>query len=80
MTFDLDLRQLAFYDRELQYVVEPGELSVWVGSSSEDLRLEASVEVSGERQVVAADEARPTAVSVSQATASPPAPGRAVPD
>ena len=64
MTFSLDLRQLAFYDRDMEYVAEPGEVAIWVGSSSEDLRLESSVVVTGERRCVAAAEVKPTGVAV----------------
>jgi beta-glucosidase len=64
VTFSLDLRQLAFYDRDMVSVVEPGEVAIWVGSSSEDLRLEGSVVVTGKRQLAAAVEARPTGVAV----------------
>jgi beta-glucosidase len=64
VTFSLDLRQLAFYDRDMEYVVEPGEVAIWVGSSSEDLRLEGSVVVTGERRRVVAAEAKPTGVAV----------------
>jgi beta-glucosidase len=64
VTFSLDPRQLAFYDRDMEHVVEPGEIAIWVGSSSEDLRLEGSVVVTGERRLVAAAEAEPTDVMV----------------
>jgi beta-glucosidase len=64
VTFSFDLRQLAFYDRDMEYVVEPGEVAIWVGSSSEDLRLEDSVVVTGKRRLVAAAEAKPTGVAV----------------
>jgi beta-glucosidase len=64
VTFSLDLRQLAFYDLDMNSVVEPGEVAIWVGSSSEDLRLEDSVVVTGTRQPVSAAEAKPTGVSV----------------
>jgi beta-glucosidase len=37
VTFTTPVGQLGFYDRELAYVVEPGEIDVFVGSSSADL-------------------------------------------
>ena len=46
--FELDLRHLAFYDRQMRYVVEPGEIQVMIGSSSNDIRLSDSLEVTGE--------------------------------
>ena len=42
--FVLDHEQLGFWNREMRYVVEPGEFRVMVGSSSEDL-IEAKFEV-----------------------------------
>jgi beta-glucosidase len=39
VTFTLRPGQLGFYDRQLRYVVEPGEIEVHVGSSVDDLRL-----------------------------------------
>jgi beta-glucosidase len=64
VAFRLDLGQLAFYDRAMELVVEPGEVEVLVGASSADLRLRASVEVTGARRVLTTAEVRPTAVSV----------------
>ncbi|MBE2195255.1 MAG: glycoside hydrolase family 3 C-terminal domain-containing protein [Anaerolinea sp.] len=48
ITFELDVRHLAFYDREMRYVVEPGQIGVMIGSSSEDIRLEGTFEIIGE--------------------------------
>ncbi len=39
VTFTLRPGQLGFYDRQLRYVVEPGEIEVHVGTSVDDLRL-----------------------------------------
>jgi len=64
VTFSLDLGQLAFHDRDMNHVVEPGEVALWVGSSSEDLRLEASFAVVGERRRVGLAEAKPTVVAI----------------
>jgi beta-glucosidase len=64
VTLALDLAQLAFYDRDMRLVVEPGEVAIWVGGSSEDLRLEASVVVTGEPRFVDCGSARPTEVRV----------------
>jgi beta-glucosidase len=55
VTFRLSLDQLAFYDRDLRLVVEPGTFRVMVGSSSEDIRLEGTFEVTGEAKVVRAE-------------------------
>lgn len=35
--FEIPIGQLGFYDRVLQYVVEPGDVGVYVGTSSTDL-------------------------------------------
>jgi beta-glucosidase len=37
VTFSLPVGQLGFYDRDLAYVVEPGQIDVFVGTSSVDL-------------------------------------------
>jgi beta-glucosidase len=43
--FTLTPQQLGFYNRELRFVVEPGEFKIFVGNSSADERLTASFEV-----------------------------------
>ena len=48
VTFNLATEQLAFYDKDMNLIVEPGEFEVMVGSSSEDIRLEDEFEVVGE--------------------------------
>lgn len=47
VTFVVAAAQLAFYDRKMLYVVEPGEVEVLVGSSSEDIRLTGRFEITG---------------------------------
>lgn len=47
VTFQLDVRQMAFYDRQMNYVVEPGTIEVMVGSSSKDIRLRGTFEITG---------------------------------
>jgi beta-glucosidase len=47
VTFVLSMDQLAFYDRHMRLVVEPGTFRVSVGSSSEDIRLTGGFEVIG---------------------------------
>lgn len=39
ITFELPMELLAFYDRDMMLVVEPGSYQVLVGGSSEDIRL-----------------------------------------
>ena len=36
ITFRVPVAQLGFYDRDLSYVVEPGEIEVFLGPSSAD--------------------------------------------
>ena len=60
--FELDARHLAFYDRHMDFVVEPGQIDVMVGSSSQDIRLNASFEITGESTIV--DQVFVTPVSV----------------
>jgi len=47
VTFVVAAAQLAFYDRKMQYVVEPGEVDVLIGSSSDDIRLTGRFEITG---------------------------------
>lgn len=48
ITFHLPVDQLAFYDQNLDLVVEPGMIKVMVGSSAEDIRLTTTFEIAGE--------------------------------
>jgi beta-glucosidase len=45
LTFDLPVGQLGFYNRDLEYVVEPGSIDVLVGTSSADLEVAGSFTV-----------------------------------
>ncbi|MDJ0755294.1 MAG: glycoside hydrolase family 3 N-terminal domain-containing protein [Ardenticatenaceae bacterium] len=49
VVFSLPVNLLAFYDRDMRFVVEPGRVQVMIGSSAEHLPLSAHFEVSGER-------------------------------
>ena len=49
---ELNMAHLAFYDRHMNYVVEPGVICIMVGSSSEDIRLSAEIEIVGTVQGV----------------------------
>jgi beta-glucosidase len=47
ITFHLQVDQLAFYDNDLNLVVEAGKIIVMFGSSSEDIRLTGGFEITG---------------------------------
>lgn len=46
--FKLKAEQLAFYDKDMNLIVEPGEFEIMLGSSSADIRLQNTVELKGE--------------------------------
>ena len=48
VTFTVQMSQLGFYNREMRFVVEPGNVDVMVGSSSDDLRLTGAFAITGE--------------------------------
>ena len=47
ITFTLALSQLGYYNEDMEFVVEPGELKLLIGTSSEDLPLQESVMLTG---------------------------------
>ncbi|MFA9402086.1 MAG: glycoside hydrolase family 3 N-terminal domain-containing protein [Anaerolineales bacterium] len=47
VTFDLLIDQVAFYDAELNLILEPGRIVAMLGSSSRDIRMESSFEITG---------------------------------
>ncbi|MBN2100148.1 MAG: glycoside hydrolase family 3 C-terminal domain-containing protein [Dehalococcoidia bacterium] len=47
VSFSLTIRQLAFYNVDMEFVVEPGNIDVMAGSSSEDIRLRGVFEITG---------------------------------
>jgi len=48
--FDLPIDQLGFYDQDIRLIVEPGTIQIMVGSSSQDIRLRGSFEISGNQK------------------------------
>jgi beta-glucosidase len=48
VTFTLSMHQLGFYNRILEYVVEPGVIEVKIGSSSDHIRLSDAFSITGE--------------------------------
>ena len=51
VTFHLPVDQLAFYDEDLDLVLERGKIELMLGSSSEDIRLHGSFEIIGEKKM-----------------------------
>lgn len=45
---ELSTSQLAFHDDRMRLVVEPGEMDLFVGASSEDIRLRGEFEITGD--------------------------------
>lgn len=52
LRFHLNVNQLAFYDRDLRYVVEPGTVEIMIGNSSQDIHCRGSFEIIGTRTEV----------------------------
>jgi beta-glucosidase len=65
VTFEVAVGQLGFYDRELEYVVEPGLIEVYVGTSSADLIDAGSVEIVADSSGIAPAKVFDGSVSVS---------------
>ena len=65
VTFHLPADQLAFYDLELNLVLEAGKILVMVGSSSEDIRLCGEFQISGEKKMAVKERVFVCPVSVS---------------
>ncbi len=64
LTFHLDMSQLAFHCRDMNFAVEPGKVKVMIGASSEDIRLEGEFEIAGEVRKLKMTEIVPTSVDV----------------
>lgn len=47
VTFHLPVDQMAFYNTQLDLVLEPGKIKIMLGSSSEDIRLETEFNITG---------------------------------
>ena len=64
VAFHLPVDQLAFYDNDLSLVLEPGQVQVMLGSSSEDIRLRGEIEITGTAKVPVAQRVFSTSVTV----------------
>ena len=47
VTFELSAEQFAYVGADLRRVIEPGRIHLWIGTSAEDLPLEADVDLVG---------------------------------
>jgi len=47
VAFKLFVSQLGFYNENMEYVIEPGNIKIMIGSSSEDIRLKDKFKVKG---------------------------------
>lgn len=52
ISFKVNMKQLAFHDLNMHQVVEPGKMEVFIGASSQDIRLKGSFEIIGEKLIV----------------------------
>jgi len=73
VTFAVHPSQLAFYDRDMAFVVEPGNVDVMVGSSSDDIRLTGEFAITGERMEVLGRRAFLSTATVTGQIGAPPA-------
>ena len=66
VAFDVDISELAFWNPEMEFVIEPGEVEVMIGASSEDIRLRKTFRISGEARSLAMIDVVPTKVRVAR--------------
>ncbi|WP_248928149.1 glycoside hydrolase family 3 N-terminal domain-containing protein [Paenibacillus hamazuiensis] len=52
VAFKINMKQLAFHDLNMDQVVEPGMMDVFIGASSQDIRLKGVFEITGEKRIV----------------------------
>ncbi|WP_044482101.1 glycoside hydrolase family 3 N-terminal domain-containing protein [Paenibacillus antibioticophila] len=52
ISFAVNMRQLAFHDLNMDLIVEPGKMEVFVGASSQDIRLHGAFEIIGEKMII----------------------------
>ncbi len=64
IAFQLDASQLAFYDRDMRFVVEPGVFRAMLGASSSDIRLTGTFEVTGKTRELSRAALVPTRVEL----------------
>jgi beta-glucosidase len=55
VSFHLPVDQLAFFNPELELVIESGKIEVMLGSSSQDIRLNGEFEISADSRLATRD-------------------------
>ena len=45
LNFSIPMDELGLWDKDMNYVVEPGEFEIMVGSSSEDIRVQKTIAI-----------------------------------
>jgi hypothetical protein len=65
VSFALHADRLAYTGRAFQRIVDAGEIKIMLGSSSQDIRLNATIQLIGTVRVVGADRVLTTAADVS---------------
>ncbi|MFK4302842.1 MULTISPECIES: glycoside hydrolase family 3 N-terminal domain-containing protein [unclassified Paenibacillus] len=52
VTFKVNMKQLAFHDLNMDQIVEPGKIEVFIGASSQDIRLKGDFCIVGEKMII----------------------------
>lgn len=52
ITFTFPVYLLSYYNRKNEYIIEPGEVKVFIGSSSDDIRASTVFNILGEKEVL----------------------------
>jgi beta-glucosidase len=65
VTFTLSANQLGFYDRTMDFVLEPGKINLMLGASSADIRLKGELDIVGNTTSIAKQKVYLTPASVS---------------
>lgn len=43
LSFSIPCKELGLWDKDMNYVIEPGEFEILIGASAEDIRLKDSI-------------------------------------